>query len=342
MEAIQGTTGIPFFGNSLELAKNCFEFMKAQPEKYGDISYYYVGSRKVVLVADPASIQEVLKNSPKDYAKGGDQKTFREMLGNGLVTNEGDFWRKQRRLTQPLFHPGKLKQLCESKRQIVEKYLKQWENKDIKTTDLHADMSRLTLNILVDTILGAEMDIPYDTVYKCISILNEATYYRMLSIPFYKQMHIKMNRDFKWALKKMDKIITEMIQKKKNGALDKQDILTNLILAQDADTGERMSDQQLKDEVITFFFAGHDTTSNWLTWFFYNISKPGHEKFDLKVFEEISQWKNKETEYSFENLKQLTYTEMCLKESMRVHPPVWILLRKNLVQYRMLGDLLIS
>lgn len=313
-----------FFRNSLVVLKDPLAFFVNTFKEYGDI--YNVNSNlyTIYVTANPEHIQEIMVTNKKDYAKSDDYKILKYSLGNGLLTSEGEFWKKQRRIAQPAFHKESMKKLLDIMIESTQKTVDGWKQKtQIQLTD---EMNFLTLDIVTKCLFGTKLETDYAKIQKTITVENEYLAERIMK-PFKPPFWVptSKNRAYRKARSYSSSLILDIIKKRQENPSQHHDLLSMLMNAEDEETGERMSNQQLKDESITIFVAGHETTANALCWTFYLLSQ--YPKKSAILQEEIDSVLNGNAP-DFQSLRALKYTQMVLEEAMRLYPPAWTIVRK--------------
>jgi len=294
---------------------------------YGDV----VRSRFLYLYAyflyDPADIETMLTTNARSYRKAQSLRSpfFHRLVGNGLVTSEGDFWRRQRRLAQPAFHRQRINSYGDIMVEYATRAIAQWKTGEQR--DISKDMTRLTLEIVVKTLFNSDVSNDADHVGEMLSVLVK---------PFASQATLKWildnrlptpgHRRYFNAVSQIDKIIFRIIAERRASGSDEGDLLSMLLQAQDED-GSQMSDAQLRDEVMTLFLAGHETTALALSWSWYLLAThPEAEKEFHAELEEVLGGRAPEVS----DLPRLKYTEMIAKEAMRLYPPAYAIGREAL------------
>ncbi|MBP6732044.1 MAG: cytochrome P450 [Chitinophagales bacterium] len=296
--------------------KDILGYFHTSVRKYEGISRAAVGPYHYVNLSDPAYIEHVFLN-PDIYVKGRDAKTLRFLLGNGLVTSEGEFWLKQRRLIQPLFHKQRLQSFVQKIADSTRLMLNKWEAYDGKVTDVHNEMTGVTLDIVSQTLMSTEVKGDFKNISDALLIIMEGMM-KIIKVPFWLptpgNLRMKRNRSL------LDDTIFKIIDDRRKNKEGYDDLLTMLMEVEDADTAERMTNKQLRDELITIFLAGHETTANALSFAFYLLAQ--HPEMKQRVADEVKQVIG-ESEMTYENVAQLKFTMMVIKEAMRLYPPVW-------------------
>ncbi len=306
------------------IRKKTHEYLLRLEKEYGEISKIKFGPFTVIYLANPDYIEHVLLNRDI-YTKVQEGGMLRILLGNGLLTSEGDFWLKQRRLIQPVFHKQRLERFIQKISESTDEMLGDWEKKNGETVDVYNEMNRVTLDIVGKTLFSVNVKSEFDKVNSALTkimtaIRNRSRFMRFpLWVPLPSHLRIEHNR------KVLDETISEIINQRKGETGKFDDLLTMLMEVEDADTRERMTDKQLRDEVLTIFIAGHETTANSLAFTLYLLSKNAEAK--KKMQQEIDAVIGT-GEITFEKLHRLEYTTMVIKESMRLYPPAWMIPRE--------------
>lgn len=306
------------------IRKKTHEYLLRLEKEYGEISKIKFGPFTVIYLANPDYIEHVLLNRDI-YTKVQEGGMLRILLGNGLLTSEGDFWLKQRRLIQPVFHKQRLERFIQKISESTDEMLGDWEKKNGETVDVYNEMNRVTLDIVGKTLFSVNVKSEFDKVNSALTkimtaIRNRSRFMRFpLWVPLPSHLRIEHNR------KVLDETISEIINQRKGETGKFDDLLTMLMEVEDADTRERMTDKQLRDEVLTIFIAGHETTANSLAFTLYLLSKNAEAK--KKMQQEIDAVIGT-GEITFEKLHRLEYTTMVIKEAMRLYPPAWMIPRE--------------
>jgi cytochrome P450 len=342
---------------------------------YGDISHFKFGRQHVYLVNNPQYIENILIRDHKNFIKSRGLQVSKRLLGEGLVTSEGEYHDKQRRIIQPAFYPNRIENYGRIMVDYAERISERWQDKMV--IDIHGEMMHITSAIIAKSVLGSNIvDIESHKVVSN-ALLTSMEYLNRILMPFggliEKIPLLPINKDFRSAKNTLDSIVYGMIKehrdntrikKKPKGDKDDdvndnknvnpqydQDLLYTLMKAQDQEAGiKQMSDIQLRDEVMTIFLAGHETTASALTWTFYLLSQ--HPDVERQMYEELclvlrnknNHDNNNNLNHSegctaalrlptIEDIPKLDYTEKVLRESMRLYPPAWTLGRQALTDY---------
>jgi cytochrome P450 len=279
--------------------------------------FFYVTAH---FLYNPADIEYVLSVNAKNFIKSMSLRSnfFHRLLGNGLLTSEGDFWRRQRRLAQPAFHRQRIGAYGEVMVDYTTRLISSWRNGEIR--DIHREMMRLTLEIVVKTLFNADVSGDADKVANVLERIvqpfaSQATLKWILDNRLPTPTHRRFNR----AAQEIDEIVYRIIRERRSSGSDEGDLLSMLLAAHDED-GSQMTDRQLRDEVMTIFLAGHETTALTLSWVWYLLAKnPATEqKFHAELDEVLAGRLP-----VVADLSRLKYTEMIAKESMRLYPPAY-------------------
>ena len=285
----------------------------------GDISHFKMGKQLAFFINHPDFIRDVLVTSHSKFEKGRALKRAKGLLGEGLLTSEAAFHLRQRRMIQPAFHRQRINNYAVSMIEFAEKMADEWRDSD--ELDISKEMMRLTLNIVGKTLFNANVSDEADEIGKAMTELVEL--FDFLLLPFaelLEKLPLPQTKRFRNAKNILDSIIYDIINERRKSGEDKGDLLSMLLLAQDEETGIGMTDEQVRDECLTLFLAGHETTANALTWTFYLLSQnsEAEAKFHAELDEVVG---NKPL--TPEDYGKLKFTEAVLAESMRLFPPAW-------------------
>lgn len=315
------------FGSGLDLALNPIEFLGKNSKKHGGIYRLTSRFKKLVVVQDPDLVKHILQDNNKNYIKSFGYDVLGLLLGKGLLTSEGDFWRKQRRLAQPAFHRERLNALVNTMVACTKDYLDVLERKRGQEVDMSKEMMHVTLHIVAKSLFGSNVTDIVEAVGREMDIAQELAIER-ISNPFKLPMWIPTpgNLREKKSLDRLDKVMMDIIEKRRADPTPYDDLLQMLMEAKDEDTGEQMSDRQLRDECMTIFLAGHETTALALTWLWYMAHQNPAELNKLRAeAEQVLQGRDP----LMGDVMKLEYTRMTIEETMRLYPPAWVIGRRN-------------
>lgn len=322
-----GPKGHPILGLLPDYSRDPLGLTSRCAEEYGDVVFWKLPVSPAYQLNRPDYIEEVLVTKNSQFVKHQSLQLLGRMLGNGLVTSEGEFWQRQRRLMQPAFHRERIFSYGEVMVDYTKRLLPTWSDGEIR--DIHEDMMRLTLEIVAKTLFGAEVATEVEKVGNAMQTSIEYFEARNTNLLLYllpDWVPSRLNLRFKKVMQQMDEIIYAIIQQRRQSGKDAGDLLSMLLQIQDED-GVGMSDQQLRDEVMTLFLAGHETTALTLSWAWYLLSQ--HPEVETKLQAELETVLAGRTP-TIADLPQLSYTEKVVMEVMRLYPPVWAMARQVL------------
>ncbi len=313
---------LPIVGN-LELLRNSspLHLLLRWRHDYGDVMGWRLGPRKGVMVNDPEVIKHVLGTNHQNYTKAQSYNRLKPLLGEGLLTSEGDFWKRQRRLSQPAFHRKQIEKLAGLMVEEAEKLFESWDQRACtgESFDINEDMMRVTLSIVCRALFGTGLtEDEFVQVSEAMEFLLKETIKRAMR-PWFVEFPTQTNRKYQSYIHRLNAIVYRIIKERRASAEQRDDLLGMLLSARDEDSGEQMSDEQLRDEAMTLFLAGHETTANALSWTFLTLSR--HPTVRAKVCAEIETVLGEELP-SAQSVAQLPYTRCVLDETLRLHPPL--------------------
>jgi cytochrome P450 len=299
--------------------------------EYGDLVGLRIFNFRILLLNHPDHIEDVLVNHPRKFIKGRVLQANKRVFGRGLLTSEGDFWLRQRRLAQPAFHRARIAGYASTMVEYTERLLHEWQ--DGEERDIHKEMMRLTLHIVGKTLFDADVERDAQDIGKSMELLLEfgADFRRTLFVPQWlpTPTNIRVER----AIRQIEKVLYRMISEKRASGRDAGDLLSMLLAAQDED-GSRMTDKQLRDEAITLFLAGHETTANTLSWTWWLLAQ--NPAVEAKLHAELRNVLAGRAP-SLDDLPKLVYTNHIITESMRLYPPAWGTARTAIEDHEIAG-----
>ena len=316
-----GPRGVPFLGMLPAVRRNPTAVFMAAARRYGEVVSFKIGPRRGYLITNPADIRHVLQDNARNYHKSPLYGKLRVLLGNGLLTSEGDFWLRQRRIAQPAFHRQRIAALGGVMAEAAREAATRWETAtDGRPIDVDEEMMRLTRTVVLRTLLGADLGPFSDTVDDAWRVLNQhigESFWSLGLIDWWPSANKRRVRAARAVLRgAVEHVIAERRRRPSAGA----DLLSMLMAARDEDTGAMMTDQQLRVEVTTFLLAGQETTSLALTWIWYLLSQnPATQR---RLEEEIDGALHGHPP-EYDDLIKLPYARMVIDEAMRLYPPAW-------------------
>jgi len=292
--------------------------------EYGDVVGLRFGHRRVYLVNHPDLLEEILVTQSRHFIKNFALRINPLVFGKGLLVSEQEFWLKQRRLIQPAFSRNRLAGYSQVMIDATQSMLASW--KPGETRDIYTDMMRLTLAITARTLFDAEVDGDASEVSNALHLLQENFLVRinsLLLLPIW--VPTPQNLRLRRIIRKLDEIIFRFIRQRRQNPVEKPDLLSILLQARDEDDGTGMTDRQVRDEAMTLFLAGHETTALALSWTWYLLA--GHPEVEEKLQAEMDAVLAGRVP-TFEDLPRLKYAEKVIQESMRYYPPVYLIGRE--------------
>jgi cytochrome P450 len=317
-----GPRGFPILGVLPALRRNPTAVFMDAARRFGDVVYLKIGSRRGFLITNPGDVRHVLQDNARNYHKSPLYAKLRMSLGNGLLTSEDEFWLRQRRIAQPAFHRQRIATLASVMSDAARATAGEWESIASRgePADVGEEMMRLTRTVVLRALLGADLGPFAATIDHAWTIINEHIGESFWSLGFTDKLPTSKYRRFHAARAVLRGAVDHVISQRRRSPTDSVDLLSMLLSARDEDTGEAMTDEQLRVEVTTFLLAGQETTSLALTWTWYLLSQ--HAESRRRLEEEIDAvLRGRPPEYA--DLVNLPYTRMVIDESMRLYPPAW-------------------
>jgi cytochrome P450 len=313
------------------MQQNPLDYFTEMARKYGDVSGMRLGKFRSLFINHPDLIEDVLVNNSRKYHKGRILKANKYLFGEGLLTSEGDFWLRQRRLAQPAFHRARINAYAATMAEYAEQLIAAW--RDGEQRDIHEEMMQLALRIVGKTLFDADVTRDAKEVGETLDVLLHiaANFGRTILVPLW--VPSPRNIRAKLGIKRLEKVIYRIIAERRASGRDAGDLLSILLQAQDED-GEHMTDRQLRDETITLFLAGHETTANTLSWTWWllaqnpTVEKKFHEELD-GVLGGCAP--------TVDDLPKLSYLSNVLAESLRLYPTAWGMARLAAEEHEIAG-----
>ena len=318
--------GLPLIGSLLPFMQDPLPLVRDLQAQYGDIFALNLGLTKAVIVTSPDYAQHILRDNSAAYRKSGPiWEAVRSMVGNGLVTSEGDFWRRQRRMIQPHFNRQRIEALSDLMIEAIADELEKWTGSINQPFNVEEAAKGITMSVIVRTMFGA--DIAEAEVQDVSEAMNYAMRYLMTgliteslpdSIPFPGKTR------YQQALASINRVVSGLITRRRMEGAKDNDLLSIMIRQVDEETGQQMTDAQLQDEVMTIFLAGFETTATTIAWMLYLLSR--HPRITTNVEAEVSQVLGNRAPTP-EDITQLPYCRMVVQETMRTYPSAWMVSR---------------
>jgi cytochrome P450 len=325
--------GLPLLGVLPQFRRNPPEFLRSLAQSHGDLVHFRMGPQDLYLVSKPEWIKDVLVTHQTNFTKSRFLERAKILLGEGLLTSEGEFHHRQRRLVQPAFHRDRLIGYASAMVECTAHQREVWT--DGAQLDMSREMARLTLAVVAKTLFNADVTSEADNIG--VALTQVMILFDLVVMPFsewIEKLPLPSIRRFYKARDFLDQTIYKIIAERRASKEDTGDLLSMLLLAQDEDSQVGMTDQQIRDEALTLFLAGHETTANALMWTWYLLSR--NPAAAAKFYEEVDRVLEGRLP-TFDDLPQLKYTEGVFAESMRLYPPAWVIGRRVKTEYA-IGD----
>ncbi|MBS1834852.1 MAG: cytochrome P450, partial [Acidobacteria bacterium] len=305
-------------------------FLLETRERYGDVAFLRLSGQDVYLLNHPDYIRDVLVTNQTNFTKSRVLERSKRMLGEGLLTSEGQFHLRQRRMIQSAFHRERLRGYATAMTAWAIRTRDRWQAG--QTIDMSEEMARLTLGIVGQTLFSANVEEDAPEVGRALAEILES--FNMVMLPYFElleKLPLPFLQRFREARETLDRIVYRIIAERRASGDDKGDLLSMLLLARDEDDDGSMTDEQVRDEAMTLFLAGHETTAVALTWAWYLLSQ--HPEVAARMRAEIGN-----EPPGFDDLPRLKYVEMVFAETLRLYPPAWAIGRKAIAGHRINGE----
>jgi cytochrome P450 len=303
----------------LALKRNRLEFLQRMA-RHGDVAHVRIGPQPVYLFRHPDAIKEILVTQHRNFIKGRGLQRAKRLLGEGLLTSEGAFHLRQRRLAQPAFHRQRIAGYAATMAAYAERAAARW--RDGQETDIAEEMMRLTLAIAGKTLFDADVEDEAEEIGEALTAALEMFSLALLpGAELMDRLPLPHTRRFNRARARLDAVVYRMIDERRASGEDRGDLLSMLMLARDTDgDGGAMTDEQVRDEAMTILLAGHETTANALAWTWDLLGR--HEAVEHRLHAEADALGSRPL--GMDDVAHLPYTRMVLAESMRLYPPAWV------------------
>ncbi len=326
------------FGSMRDFLSDNLGFMTHVAREYGDVAQYRMAHMTWYQVNHPDGIARILQENNRNYGKGAlTLGVLRPLAGNGLFLSEGEFWLRQRRLMQPTFNHRHVAVFGEMMVEATGGLLLRWDNPAAagRPIDMLREMSRLTLDIVSHALFSTHVGDEGGAVGRAVTTLVEDIGYRF-KVPFYPPPSVPTPRNLRRraAQGALDRTVYGIIEARRRGETAGDDLLGLLMSVRDEETGEGMSDKQLRDEIITLFIAGHETTAVTLTWAWHLLA--AHSAAAERLRAELAAVLGGRAP-TVADLSNLPYTRMVIEETMRLYPPAWITNREAVADDEVCG-----
>ncbi len=319
---LRGPSNPPIIGHLVAFRRRPLRFLTRMAGEYGDFVHFRVANLRIYLLSHPDFIRDILVTRQHNFTKSRGLQRAKVLLGNGLLTSEDPLHVRQRRLVQPAFHRDRMAGYARVMSESGVRVRDGWTRGE--TLDISQEMMRLTLAVVGKTLFSADVESEAGEIGVALTaILNM---FNLLMLPFseyFQKLPLPAVRRFENARSRLNETIYGMIRERRASGEDRGDLLSMLLLAREEGSEDvGMSDELVRDEALTLFLAGHETTANALTWTWYLLSQ--NPACEDKLHEEIDRVLGGRAP-GFEDLASLRYTEMVLAEAMRLYPPAWLI-----------------
>jgi cytochrome P450 len=336
-----GPPGHWLLGHIHGFRRDVLGLLSESARTFGDVVRFRLGPRVVHLLNHPDHVAHVMQGNARNFDKQTRSARFiKSVTGDSLLTTNGEFWQRQRRLLQPAFHPQSIAGFADQMTAAAKDMLERWSEFAAKgeTVDVASEMMRLTYTIVGRTLFSAELGADAETVERAMQVILPHTFGRLGRILNWPDwLPTPQNRRFGRALRDVDGVVYRLIEEHRQrqgmGQPDR-DLLSMLLSMRDPDTDAGLSDSQLRNETITFLLAGHETTANALTWTFFLLSQ--HPEVEARLRDELSNILGGRVP-THADLPRLCFTKMVIREAMRLLPPIWIIERRVIEEDEVAG-----
>src|SRR3954470_11362803 len=325
-----------FFSPLLAMRRSPLTFMEELHSKYGDLINYRTLGRQIFMLFHPEMTQDMLVTRSRNHHQGRVMRRSRKVLGNGLLTSEGAFHLRQRRLIHPAFHRQRVFGYGRAMVEYSERHQHGW--RDGEVLDIHQEMMRLTLAIVGKTLFDTDVEGDSQEIGSALNTFMNLFKFAVLPFSEYlERLPIPPVLRMKRARERIDRVIYRFIEERRRTGADRGDLLSMLLAAEDTEAagdGNGMNNDQIRDECVTLILAGHETTANALTWTLYLLAQ--HPDIAAHLQRELDQTLGKDAPEP-EDYPKLKYAEMVFSESMRLYPPAWGIARTVIEPYEAFG-----
>lgn len=325
---MEGPKGKFILGSAKEFRADPLAFCSKMERDYDGFCKVQLGPVKGIFVSDPEIIKQVLATKNKSFVKGSQYKELKHFLKDGLLTSEGETWFKQRRLAQPSFYKKTVETFFNIMVKYSDKLVNEWSEKG--AFEALPSMNTFTLAAIGEAVFNRDLTKDANSIGSNLGFMIEETNTRMWNIvnwPIW--FPTTNNKKFNKGGEIIDKVVFQLINDLRNKREEEGNLTQMLLDAEDADTGEKMNDQEVRDELMTIFVAGHETTALALSWTMYLVAK--HPEVEEKIRQEIQTVVGDET-FTVDKVWKLEYIKAVLDEVMRLYPPAWIIGRVSTEQ----------
>jgi cytochrome P450 len=312
--------GAPLLGHLFDFRDRRLQLQLRVARECGDLGVIQIGPFRVHVLSSAELAHELLVEHAEDFVKSRGLKLARAMLGEGLLTSEHDLHKRQRKLMAPAFSHRRIASYASTMAELTERA--QAALDDGAVVDVADQMMRLTLAIVGKTLFDAEVSCEADSIGEAMTFANHYVSEQVTRLPTPRWLPTRRNRQVKRAIATLDGVIYRLIAARRAAGVDLGDVLSTLVMARDEVTGQGMDDRQIRDEAVTLFLAGHETTANALAWSFYLLARHP-DVYDRLAAESRAVLGGRSP--TMEDLPRLPTALAVLKEAMRLYPPAYLI-----------------
>lgn len=324
LKTAPGPRGDTFLGSTLDFKERPAQFIKYVADAYGDVTRFKIAGGYWYMLTHPEDVHDAMTKRANIFLKPAIAKRlWEEFLGDGILTTEGEVWERQHRLMVPAFHHKRIQSYGDTMGAYTRRMIDRWSPNS--QVDISEAMVALTLEIVAKTLFDADVSDGTSTVGSAMRILQqEMVNHILMPLPVPHWWPSEANKRKVKALKDIEDIVLNVVTERRKTGEDTGDLLSMLLHATD-ETGDRLSDKELRDQSMTLFFAGHETTAHSMTWAWYLFAK--HPEITQRLQADIDRVTQGEP-LNVKHLPQLPFLDQCVKEAMRLLPSVWVFIKQ--------------
>jgi cytochrome P450 len=312
-------------GHTFAYMRDPLGFLADAVRTHGDLVRLRLGNVTTYVLVNPAHIEYVLRTHHENFIKDRLTQTISPLVGQGLLTSEGDYWKRQRRLARPAFQHHQIQRYADQMVDRTRRMFSHWG--DGEERELHSQLSKLTLAIVAATLFDADVGADAEVVGSSLEVVMDYYFNPMRWFRIREHLPLPSTRRYRGAIGRIDEIMYRLIRERRAGGGETGDLISRLIAAREDDGTGGMSDRQIRDEAVTIFLAGHETTALALFYTLHLLAL--HPEVESRLAEEISRVLSGRLPTAAD-VPELPYTEWVVREAMRLYPPAWGIAREAL------------
>jgi cytochrome P450 len=322
-----GPKGRFLIGSLPMLSGNGLATIEGWAREYGDILFWRAMGLRVCYLSHPDYIEDVLVTRNHNFIKGMGMRVYPLFFGKGLLTSEGELWRRQRRLMQPAFHRRQISRYGRVMVECTQQMLANWRAGEVR--DLHSELDQPTVEIVARVLFNLDLTSHMGRLKATDRALHARTAHGPALVYAMRYLPTPVNLRYVWAVSRFEKAIYQIIRERQTSGRSGEDLLSMLLQARD-ENGEAMSERQVRDELMTLIGAGKDTTTLTLCYAWYLLAQ--HPEAEERLLAELHEVLG-DRPPDVEDLPRLAYTEKVIKEALRLYPPIWAFVREALEDF---------